>query len=543
MDEKTKTSDIIDASAASPSSPDASSRRTIALGDSTPAPAHFRQPPTSGPLEFNWAARADKLAQRVAKLQLRLVALEDGFADPDDPTKEELDQLEPLQRARDAMLIELRAAKEALSGPPSRGASPTRAAAGAAPVAVAKVPTPPKYPQFPNDASHPPFTRDVQDVPRWMRTAEIWFAQESSPAVPDVATRLRLLTGAMGSAELKLAYANWLAAAGGAATWESARAFLTTQVPWRDLPVLAMQSVLNYPEMKVTSGKDTSLTLLSFISGYQNLLGQNGMDTSIPASAGAFTDRFESDGTTLTPTFALLDRMLCQILVSKLTPEVRSAYLAQRALEATAYFKAHDGAYLSESLTSMLASLARLHLPTQAPIQIFKTGGGGSTFADLARGGDGGGWIRAAGNRGGHGGGRRFGQADQKSDRSGADSRSGSPGLSGAGARVVGCFHCGDKHHSARECPKQTAAGITRPQFAQLQGPGNAKHLARLALDANKRAVTLNAVGQPGGGNAAATTHVLREQLHVLSNDYNKLFTRFSVENSRQPPSEDDSTH
>ena len=243
MDEKTKTSDIIDASAASPSSPDASTRRTIPLvelGDSTPAPAHFRQPPTSGPLEFNWAARADKLAQRVAKLQLRLVALEDGFSDPDDPTTEELDQLVPLQRARDAMLIELRAAKEALSGPSSRGASPTRAAAGAAPVAVAKVPTPPKYPQFPNDASHPPFTRDVQDVPRWMRTAEIWFAQESSPAVPDVATRLRLLTGAMGTAELKLAYANWLAAAGGAATWESARAFLTTQVPWRDLPVLAI---------------------------------------------------------------------------------------------------------------------------------------------------------------------------------------------------------------------------------------------------------------------------------------------------------------
>ena len=540
MEEKTKTIITSDASSASPSSPDASTRRTIAsveLGDSTPAPAHLRQPLSSGTLEFDWAARADKLAQRVAKLQHRLVALEEGFADPDDPTKEELDQLEPLQRARDAMLIELRAAKEALSGPPSRGASPPRAAAGAAPVAVAKVPAPPKYPQFPNDASHPPFTRDVQDVPRWMRTAEIWFAQESSPAVPDVATRLRLLTGAMGTAELKLAYANWLAAAGGAATWESARAFLTTQVPWRDLPVLAMQSVLNYPEMKVTSGKDTSLTLLSFISSYQNLLGQNGMDTSIPASAGAFTDRFESDGTTLTPTFALLDRMLCQILVSKLTPEVRAAYLAQRALEATAYFKAHDGAYLSESLTSMLASLARLHLPTQAPIQLFKTGGGGSSFAALARGGDGGGWVRAQsnGNRGGRGGGRRIGQADQKSDRS--------HDLFGAGARVVGCFHCGEKSHFARECPKQTAAGITRPQFAQLQGPGNAKHLARLALDAHKRAVTLNAVGQPGGGNATATTHGLVEQFNVLSNEYNKLFTRFTVENSRQPPSEDDSAH
>ena len=403
MDEKINmTSDIIVASSASPSSPEASARRTLpleALGDSTPAPAHFRQPPTSGPSEFNWAARADKLAQRVAKLQLRLVALEDGFADPDDPTTEELDQMAPLQRARDAMLIELRAAKEALSGPSSRGASPTRAAAGAAPVAVAKVPTPPKYPQFPNDASHPPFTRDVQDVPRWMRTAEIWFAQESSPAVPDVATRLRLLTGAMGSAELKLAYANWLATAGGAATWEQARAFLTTQVPWRDLPVLAVQSVLQFPEMKVHNGKDLTHTLLSFITGFQNLLAQNGMDTSLPASAGTFTDRFQPDGTTLNTAFSLLDRMLTQILLCKLTPEVRAAYLAQRALEATAHFKSHAGAYLSESLASMFASLSRLHLPTQAPIQIFKTGGGGSSFADLARGGTGGGGsdLRAIG--------------------------------------------------------------------------------------------------------------------------------------------------
>jgi hypothetical protein len=32
-----------------------------------------------------------------------------------------------------------------------------------------------------------------------MRTAAIWFAQESSPPVPDEATRLRLLTGAMGT--------------------------------------------------------------------------------------------------------------------------------------------------------------------------------------------------------------------------------------------------------------------------------------------------------------------------------------------------------
>ena len=47
----------------------------------------------------------------------------------------------------------------------------------------------------------------------------------------------------MGNAELKLAYYNWLAASGGAATWEQAQAFLTTQVPWRNLPVLAVQSV------------------------------------------------------------------------------------------------------------------------------------------------------------------------------------------------------------------------------------------------------------------------------------------------------------
>ncbi len=48
------------------------------------------------------------------------------------------------------------------------------------------------------------------------------------------------------------------------------------------------------------------------------------------------------------------------MLLGKLT-EVRTVYLAQRASEATAHFKAHSGAYLPETLTSMLASIARLY--------------------------------------------------------------------------------------------------------------------------------------------------------------------------------------
>jgi len=70
---------------------DASSRRTIALDlvESTPAPAHFRTlPSASGAGEYSWAARVDKLTIRLDKLQLRVEALEDSFADPDDPTKE-----------------------------------------------------------------------------------------------------------------------------------------------------------------------------------------------------------------------------------------------------------------------------------------------------------------------------------------------------------------------------------------------------------------------------------------------------------------------
>ena len=117
----------------------------------------------------------------------------------------------------------------------------------------------------------------------------------------------------------------------------------------------------------------------------------------------------------ITDAFTLLDRFLSQLLLGKLTTEVRTVYLAQRASEATAHFKAHSGAYLSETLTSMLASLARLHFPIQAPIQVFKTGGGGSSFADVARGGGGGGgggWIRAGrGCRGGPGAGWQTGQS------------------------------------------------------------------------------------------------------------------------------------
>jgi len=92
---------------------DASSRRTIALDlvESTPAPAHFRaQPSATGAGEYSWAARVDKLTLRLDKLQLRVEALEDSFADPDDPTKEELDKLAPLQRTRESLLVELRAA-------------------------------------------------------------------------------------------------------------------------------------------------------------------------------------------------------------------------------------------------------------------------------------------------------------------------------------------------------------------------------------------------------------------------------------------------
>jgi len=165
---------------------DASSRRTIALDlvESTPAPAHFRTlPSASGAGEYSWAARVDKLTLRLDKLQLRVEALEDSFADPDDPTKDELDKLAPLQRTRESLLVELRAAKEQLSGPSSRGASPKRAAAAAAPsvTTVAKISAAPKYPPYPSDVAHPPFTREVEDVPRWMKAAAIWFAQESSP--------------------------------------------------------------------------------------------------------------------------------------------------------------------------------------------------------------------------------------------------------------------------------------------------------------------------------------------------------------------------
>jgi hypothetical protein len=95
-------------------------------------------------------------------------------------------------------------------------------------------------------------------------------------------------------------------------------------------------------------------------------------------------DCFKADGVSLNDAFTLLDRFLSQLLLGKLTTEVRTVYLAQRASEATAHFKAHLGAYLPETLTSMLASLARLHFPIQAPIQVFKTGGGGTSFAGRA---------------------------------------------------------------------------------------------------------------------------------------------------------------
>jgi hypothetical protein len=149
----------------------------------------------------------------------------------------------------------------------------------------------------------------------------------------------------MGTQDLKLAYANWLTATGASASWEQAQSFLLTQVPWRDLPVQAMQSILNYPDIKVRDGKNVSNTLISYITGFQKQLAQHGMDTTIPAAA-AFTDRFRRDGT-LTEAFTLLDRFLSQLLLGKLSAEVRTVYLAQRASEATAHFKSHSGRLLT----------------------------------------------------------------------------------------------------------------------------------------------------------------------------------------------------
>ena len=140
---------------------DGSARLTIVLdgpGDSTPAPAQFRMKPlATGTSGYSWAARVDKLTERLDKLQLRVEALEDSFEDPDDPTKDELDKLATLQRARESLLVELRAAKEQLSGPSSRGASPKRDAAAAAPSVntVAKISATPKYPPYPSDVAHP----------------------------------------------------------------------------------------------------------------------------------------------------------------------------------------------------------------------------------------------------------------------------------------------------------------------------------------------------------------------------------------------------
>ena len=55
------------------------------------------------------------------------------------------------------------------------------------------------------------------------------------------------------------------------------------------------------------------------------------MDTMLHDNA-AFPDRYKADGTTLTEAFTLLDRFLAQLLIGKLSPEVRTVYLAQRAL-------------------------------------------------------------------------------------------------------------------------------------------------------------------------------------------------------------------
>ncbi len=157
----------------------------------------------------------------------------------------------------------------------------------------------------------------------------------------------------MGTQDLKLAYANWLTAAGATASWEQAQTFLSTQVPWRDLPVQAVQGILNYPDMKVRDGKDVSNTLISHITGFQNLLAQHGIGYHHPLRRGLHGPvqdgrhahrRVHSPG----------PFPVAAAILGKLSTEVRTVYLAQRASEATAHFKSHAGAYLPEN-TNQLA--------------------------------------------------------------------------------------------------------------------------------------------------------------------------------------------
>jgi hypothetical protein len=91
-------------------------------------------------------------------------------------------------------------------------------------------------------------------------------------------------------------------------------------------------------------------------------------------------------------------------------------------------------------------------------------------------------------------------------------------------------------------CPKLQSAGINKTQFEQLQGPGHAKQAARQALESHKRAVSLNSISHPGGGQSTNATLELRDQVGVLSDEYNKLFNQFKVANSRLDSSADGSS-
>ena len=460
--------------------------------DSTPAPRRTISMAASGGALASQQLRCCKRDRALEQAQAALedfeeiheTALHSSSVDPALITA-----LKALTDARDRAEHEVEVAHRMLARLAPVVPPTTSAVATPVVVVAPREPQVVRYAEYPNKAPYEAFLVTVEDVSTWMLTAETYF--NTSQPSPRGHTRVLMLNRAMGTPELVQMYSAWLQGHP-QATWEDARAFLLTKVPWKDIPVIEITALIDFPPMS-PNAPTTAMTVANFTNSFIAFCGKKAFDTSLDLNTGAFPDRKNADGG-LNTGFVLFDRLVARLFISKLSLVAREAYEAFRAHESATQRSAGTG-YLHETLKTVIASVERIHFPKgikQVPALVSDSGGG--RILERATGRP---W----------------------------------PKKTAEGKEADKCFNCGSTAHYSRACPKFAQQGVTNRQFNVLQVAGNKRVALSQGLAHQKAGIKLTHIGQPHKAEAEANIEATEVEVEEAQAAYDTLLARYAKDN------------